>query len=75
MKNTMYVMKDNTGTIWYTDPAWCWVYGNRERRKNNIINGLLELINELVSFEDLNLHAISYNLKQSITNNTVSVEL
>ena len=75
MKNTMHVMKDNIGTTWHADPAWCWVCSNRERRKNNIINGLMEVIKELMSIEDLNPHTISYNPKQSSTNNIVPVEL
>ena len=70
----MYVIKDITGTTWYTDPAWFWVYGNKERRKNKIIKALIEVVNELISLEDLKPVAISYDPNQSYKNEDESIK-
>ena len=71
----MYVMKDITGTTWYTDPAWFWVYGNKEQRKNKIIKALIKVVNELVSLEELNPVAISHDPNQSCKNEDKPIEL
>ena len=68
-------MKDNTGTIQYIDPAQFWVYRNRERRRDKIIKGLIEVVNELISLDKLNLLAISYDPMQGSKNDTSLVEL
>ena len=54
IKNTMYVMKDTIGTTWYIDLAWFWVYRNRERKSNNIIKALLQVVNKIISLKELN---------------------
>ena len=68
-------MKDTTGTTWYTDPAWFWVHANRERRRDKIIKGFVEVVNELISLDELNLFAISCDPMQSSKTDTSPVEL
>ena len=75
IKNTMYIMKDTMGTIQYIDSAWFQVHANRERRRDKIIKGLVEIVNELISLEELNPFAVSYDPMQSSKNNTSLVEL
>jgi len=53
--NTICVMNDVNGTTWYVDLVCFWIYRNRERKKNNIIKGLMEVIKEMISIEELNL--------------------
>ena len=59
--NAMHTMKDTIGTTWYTVPAWFWVYGNKEQRKNKIIKALIEAVNKLISLEDFNTVAILHD--------------
>ena len=51
IKNIMYIMKDEIGTTWYIDPAQFWIHSNRERRRDKIIKGLIEVVNELISLD------------------------
>ena len=58
IRNIMLMMIDISGIIWYTDPIWFWVQRNRERKKNKIINSLIDVINDMISLKELNLLAI-----------------
>ena len=58
--NTMQTMIDNIETTQYTDLAQFWVYSNRERKKSNIIKGLIQVVNELISLDELNLFVVTY---------------
>ena len=63
------------GTTWYTDPVWFWAYSNQERKKNKIINRLLEVVNKLFSLKELNLIAITYDPNHRLKYNNVLVKL
>ena len=56
----IHIMTDIKGMIWYIDPAQFWFYRNREKKKNKIIKGLIEVINDMISIEELNLLAFLY---------------
>jgi len=46
----MYAMKDAAGTTLYSDSAWFWMYSNQERRRNNIMKGLLKVVQKIDQF-------------------------
>ena len=73
--NTIYKMIDTIGTTQYIDLAWFWVYGNQERKKNKIINSLLEIVNNLISLEELNQMEITYDPNHRLKYNNAPVEL
>ena len=57
----MHAMKDTMGIIQYAVPAWFWVCGNKEQKKNKIIKALIEAVNKLISLEDFNPVAILHD--------------
>ena len=73
--NTIYKMIDTIGTTQYIDLAWFQVYGNQERKKNKIINSLLEIVNNLISLKELNQMEITYDPNHRLKYNNVPVEL
>ena len=42
----------------YIDPAWFWIYENREQKKTNIIKGLIQFMYKIMSLEELNSLAV-----------------
>ena len=71
----MHTIIDNTGTTQYIDSAWFWVYGNRERKRLNIIKGLIQVVNDLISLDELNLLAVTYKPNHFWKNNNGPVEI
>ena len=41
LSNILHAMIDMNSATQHTDPTWFWVYESRERKRNNIIKGLL----------------------------------
>ena len=55
-------MIDMNSTIWYADLAQFQVYRNRKMKRNNIIKGLLQVMNKMMSLGELNLLAVMHKL-------------
>ena len=56
------VMTNMNRIIQYIDPTQFQVYGNREKNNNNIIKGLIEVINDIISIKELNPLAVLHTL-------------
>ena len=60
----IYLVRDIRGTIHYMNQAISWIYGNRDRKKNKVIRGLLEIMHDMISLEELNLLVVPCILQQ-----------
>ena len=71
----MHIMIDNIGTIWYLDPVWFQVYSNRERKMLNIIKGLIQVFNNLISLDKLSLLVVTYKSDHFLKDDNKLVEI